>query len=171
MVPFKRFTGFTFLQLLITLSIITILLLVGLPNLTSVVQSNRLKSAVHLFYSNMQFARAEAIRGGDDVYVNFNAGTNWRYGINKSSSCNCMVANSCMMDGIEKVVTSSDFPSVSMSISGFVGNLQFERMRGILVGNGGTITFSLGSKSIQVQINSLGRMRICSDTVGGFKPC
>lgn len=163
--------GFTFLQMLITLSIVFILLLIGIPNLMNLIQDNRLKSAVELFYVNTQFARAEAVRGSDDIYVDINPGSLWCYGVNRGSSCNCQVASSCLIGGTAKVVTYNDFPSVVLSIAGFSGTLQFEHMRGILAGNGGTITFGLGSKNIQVQINSLGRMRICSATVGGYKPC
>lgn len=167
----KRIGGFTFLQMLITLSIVFILLLIGIPNLMDLIQDNRLKSAVGLFYSNNQFARAGAIRGSDNIYVDIHPGSNWCYGVNRGSGCDCQIPNSCMIDGTEKIVTYSDFPSVTVSVAGFSGELQFEHMRGILVGNGGTITFSLGNKNVQVQINSLGRMRICSNTVGGYKPC
>lgn len=168
---FKYSTGFTFLQLIIALSVIMILLMVGVPNLSDFVKSSRLKSVVHLFYNNLQLARAEAIRGNDDVYVSFTTGANWCYGVNKTTSCSCTVADSCTIDGTEKVSNSSAFQSVTMSLSGFSGNLQFERRRGVLVGNGGTVTFALGDKNIQVQINALGRARICSDTVGGYNTC
>jgi len=163
--------GFTFIQMLIVLSIVVILLLVGVPNLITLIHDNRLKSAVRLFYADVQFARAEAIQGSDDIYVNINAGTNWCYGINQGSSCNCQVSNSCMMGGTEKVVTYSNFPSVTLNVSGFSGELCFQHMRGVIVGSSGTVIFSLGSKNIQVQINALGRMKVCSSTVGGYKPC
>lgn len=58
----NRQRGFTLVEALITLGICTILLTQVAPTLQSVIQRNRLSSAVNRFSASLQYARSEAIR-------------------------------------------------------------------------------------------------------------
>lgn len=58
----KKNTGFTLVELMITLFIISILLTVGLPSLRSYTQSNQLIASSNELLSALHIARSEAIR-------------------------------------------------------------------------------------------------------------
>ena len=58
----KKNTGFTLVELMITLFIISILLTVGLPSLRSYAQSNQLVASSNELLSALHIARSEAIR-------------------------------------------------------------------------------------------------------------
>ena len=58
----RRARGFTLIELLVALVIIALMVLVGLPSMTSYFQNSKISSAVQSYTTGMQVARAEAIR-------------------------------------------------------------------------------------------------------------
>lgn len=65
----KKNTGFTLVELMITLFIISILLTVGLPSLRSYAQSNQLIASSNELLSALHIARSEAIRLNSRVSI------------------------------------------------------------------------------------------------------
>jgi type IV fimbrial biogenesis protein FimT len=161
-------SGFTFLQLLVGLAILVALSVIGVPGLTVFMQDSRLKSSAENFYTDMQWARAEAVRNNTDVYVDLRSGSSWCYGFKKGSSCNCNIAGDCS----EKSINSTTNGSVVMNVSGITGNtIKFNSGRGTVDGQSGAAVFSIGSRTVNVEINPVGRVRICSGVLSGYKPC
>ena len=58
----KKNSGFTLIELMITLAIVAILLTVGVPSLTAFMQGNRLISSTNELVSALHVARSEAIK-------------------------------------------------------------------------------------------------------------
>ncbi len=56
--------GFTLVELLVTVTIVSILLTIGVPNLTGFIRKTRVSSASFDLLSDLNFARSEAIKGG-----------------------------------------------------------------------------------------------------------
>jgi type IV fimbrial biogenesis protein FimT len=80
-------SGFTLVELMITISVAAILVAVGVPSFRYVTTSNRVSSEINGLLGDMQFARAEAIREGQTVTVCASANgatcsgsTNWKTG-------------------------------------------------------------------------------------------
>jgi type IV fimbrial biogenesis protein FimT len=67
--PRQRQSGFTLIELLITISIMGILLAIGVPSFRYVTSANRASSEINRLLGDMQFARGEAIKEGQDVTV------------------------------------------------------------------------------------------------------
>lgn len=59
--------GFTLVELLVTVTIVSILLAIGVPNLTDFIRNTRVRSATFDLLSDLNFARSEAIKGGSGV--------------------------------------------------------------------------------------------------------
>jgi type IV fimbrial biogenesis protein FimT len=64
-----RAAGFTLLELLITMSVATILLTIAVPSFRYVTNSNRIAGEVNGLLGDLQFARSEAIKEGQYVSV------------------------------------------------------------------------------------------------------
>ena len=60
----KNNRGFTLIELMVTLAVIIVLLVVGVPNLKSFMQSNRLTSSTNLLVISLNLARSEAVKRG-----------------------------------------------------------------------------------------------------------
>ena len=62
-------TGFTLTEMLITVAIIVLMLAAGVPAYQSLATSMRMSGEVNSFLADMKFARSEAIKRGQPVYV------------------------------------------------------------------------------------------------------
>ena len=62
-------TGFTLIELMVTLVVLGILLGIGIPSFNSVIESNKLRSVTHSLNSATQLARSEALDRRTDAAV------------------------------------------------------------------------------------------------------
>jgi type IV fimbrial biogenesis protein FimT len=67
--PRHNHSGFTLIELMMTITIAGILLTIGIPSFKYVTNSNRASSEINGLLGDMQFARAEAIREGQTVTI------------------------------------------------------------------------------------------------------
>lgn len=65
----KREAGFTLTELMVTLSIVSILLAIGVPSYRYVTTANRVTTEINGLLGDIQFARSEAIREGQNVVL------------------------------------------------------------------------------------------------------
>ncbi len=65
----KNSTGFTLIELMITVAIMSVLLTVGLPSFQSIIIDSRLTATANAMLSAYQLARSEALKQHKDVYV------------------------------------------------------------------------------------------------------
>lgn len=82
-------TGFTLLELIITIAIVGILVGVAIPSFTSIITSNRLTAYANELVTTLNLARNEAVKRGisvtvrkvdDNSFTNKGAGANWEDG-------------------------------------------------------------------------------------------
>jgi type IV fimbrial biogenesis protein FimT len=62
-------SGFTLVELLITITIATILMAIGIPSYKYVTTSNRVSGEINALLADMQFARYEAVKEGLPVQI------------------------------------------------------------------------------------------------------
>jgi type IV fimbrial biogenesis protein FimT len=65
----KNQSGFTLYELLITLMIVGVVLLLGLPNLAGFTQNSRMTSTANELHAAFYFARTEAARGKTNITI------------------------------------------------------------------------------------------------------
>ncbi|MDZ7752605.1 MAG: GspH/FimT family pseudopilin [Gammaproteobacteria bacterium] len=63
------YRGFTIIELMITILIVSILLAIGVPSMQTLIMNNRLTSSANNFLTELNLARSEAIKRGVQVVV------------------------------------------------------------------------------------------------------
>ena len=65
--PMKKQTGFTLIELMVTVSILATVLAIGVPSFRSLIENNRIRSVTNDLVAALQFARSEAVKRGIPV--------------------------------------------------------------------------------------------------------
>lgn len=161
-------SGFTFIEIIVTLFVIAILATASIPLVRHLLIENRIKAAAENFAQYARFARSEAISRQQDIYMVFQTGAGWCYGIHTSASCTCSPTNTCSL-GSE---TSTGYTGVSISTSSLSSNnFYFDSIRA-LPSQSPEITFQVGTKSITVKISRLGQVALCATNISsGYPTC
>lgn len=193
----RRLAGFSIVELITTLGLVSILAMLAVPRMSSFFDSKRLIGAAEQVYSHLQQTRLESIARSDgDMFVNFSADgtTTWQYGVSHNAACDLTTttptdANACVLviddgdgnaqgnttadagDLVLMHFTGSDHDDVAMSIVNFASgtDIGFNQVRG--TAETGDIKFTSGSgKLLTVRVLTLGQIRICSPdgSVPGF---
>lgn len=179
----RRLGGFTLVELMVTIAVIAILATIAAPNMMAFLDRNRVVGAGEAVYGQLQAARSEAIKQGARMTAAFSSGSAWCVGYARGDvACDCTAAlggsNPCSIlgDGQNALLTaisSGPFSGVGMNAGG-PASLTFDGVRGTLTGAGGGVSFSSAQgRQLRVEVNVLGRVRLCSPdgSVGGYPTC
>ncbi len=92
--------GFTIIELLLTVAILSIVLAVAVPSMSAYMEKRRIINAAEAVYSEMQYTRSEAIARSQTVYTSFNSNATdtWSIGVSTTTGC----------DPTETVLTEAD---------------------------------------------------------------
>ena len=75
----ERQTGFTLIELIITLIVLSILLTIAVPNYVTWIKNNRIDAATRNLTGAFQLARSEAV--SRQIAITVNSGGNWSNGL------------------------------------------------------------------------------------------
>ncbi len=167
----SRISGFTLIELIITILVMSILLGIGVPSYMQFKEDNILLGASQALYSDLQFARSEAIkRNTDNIAVRiFNIGGAWCYRVSDNASCTACssTAAECDIhgDGILRGVSQTDYPNVAVgadTVSGTTATIFIQARRATMQQNVVTFTYGASNKQINVETSLLGRVSLCT---------
>lgn len=107
-IPYQR--GFTLIELMVTIAILSILLTVGIPNFQTIRDANRVTGAANEFTAALHLARSEAIRRGVDVRLcpsgaDWNAG--WQVGLGASCATETLRTWGATQGGLQLTSTAN----------------------------------------------------------------
>lgn len=158
--------GVTLIETMVIVAVVAIITMVALPSFGTLLEKMRLRSAAEALYSELHFARSEALKRKENMVVTFawNA-SEWRYGTDTA------VCDPFTLDDCERVVSSDDHPGISLTDDDvdFNGNFTgFEPMLGTstfsesgVTLHNGTATFSSPSGMTKaVIVAPIGRIKI-----------
>ncbi|MBH9554347.1 GspH/FimT family pseudopilin [Inhella gelatinilytica] len=141
--------GFTLPEVLVTIAVIAILALVVMPNLLSLIAKARVEGVASELRTDLQYAKAEAIRLRRDVTVAVASG---------GGSYTLSYVDDA---GVTQVAKSVSLPSnTTLSASGMI---VFERLRGQATSTGEvTVTNPSAGGSLKVSVNAVGTPTTCA---------
>ena len=177
-------SGFTLVELVVVLAVLGILAVWAVPSFDDFRVRARVRGAATNLFTDLQFARSEAVQKNAPVVVSFSTGSSWCYGIHEGNApCDCTSAapGACSI----KRVTSADYPTVAVSQAQFTSNSGtatsyfIDPRRGQSVDAAGSpvagnVVFSgPGSRQLRGDLNAVGRVRLCSPSgsITGYPTC
>jgi type IV fimbrial biogenesis protein FimT len=176
-----RSRGFTLVELLVTVSIVALLTVLGLPSLRDTFERNAVSGHVNTFLGALQFARGEAIKRGTTVKMcrsvgaesattpacttgGGNASPGWATGwiIFVDRNDNGTVDSADLLLKVQEALSSSGGVEADSATIVFLF-----RPTGMLAGNAGQFTFKsasgTASQNRRVCVSLQGRARIATD--------
>ncbi|WP_394176737.1 GspH/FimT family pseudopilin [Thalassotalea litorea] len=191
----KKIRGVTFIELMITLVIISILALVAAPSFVRSIESRNLTSAAEALYSHLQLARSESLLRSEDVVFSVSGlgSTSWAFGINELTACDPTIADNtsasaCVLqidDGDGAFVAANDnvlhkmdgteFTDVTMQmsvVSGSASNsITFDPARGTTDGARLYTLTSKSGSSVSISLSLIGNIKLCSNDLIEYRSC
>ena len=150
--PAGLMAGFTMVEVLVVMVILTILLGLAIPGFTRWLPNYRLRGAARDLYSNLQLAKAGAIKERSEWAVKFNPGTNTYQVISGGAD---RTYSTTADNVVQKEVKLPDYGSgVSLGFGNSTKNV-----------TGGSLTTTVTFASNEVVFNSRGTI---AGTTGGY---
>lgn len=173
-------SGFTLLELLVTLVILSIILGAGVPLMLGMAESMRLQGAAQDTYALLQYARSDALRTTEERFVVWDSnGTNWCAAVAVNDDCDCLTED-CSINGVLRQINGTEYTGVSANASFSGGDhTRFDGLRGLAEGNAGHVAYTLTDDGgtveaeVRVVVSVLGRVRYCkaSGQIGDYPAC
>lgn len=177
----KRAKGFTLTELLVVVAVVAILVSVALPAMDDYLVNNRLAGSTEAVYSHFQLARSTALARNENIFVRFgNTGTtNWCLAISDDNACDCTTGTSCTLQDsggtqvmVVPILRGADFQDISLSTTFTDNDTGLSMPRGTALESGRvTLTSGASGDTTQVQVNVLGRVKICSNSLDQYGGC
>ncbi len=176
----RKIKGFTLVELMFTVAIAAIVITVGIPMFTGMMDKNRLKGAAETLYADLQYARIASIKQNRPIRVSFNTAKGC-YGLDDdlATACDCGASPAfCTVQGVQKVFSSDAFRGVTLAANFVNNDIVFDPVRGTLQDmednlRQATFKSSDGKDDINVQVSFVGQTRKCtrSSNLWGYEKC
>lgn len=151
-------SGFTLLEVVVVLAVISILAVVGAPSVFSWRENVELQGNARIFAADLQMAKMQAVKYNGSVAVNFKH-NGYRIFVDDGSGGG--VAGDYLLNGMEPVILDRKISEAVMYRHNFSANRM--RFSGFGGNKSGTATFShINGKQIVVVVSVLGRVRIAT---------
>ena len=148
--------GFTLVELMVVIAVLGIVSVLAAPSFTSSFARNHLRGAAGEAYSDMQFARAEAVQSNGAVDVAFSASG---YQVTRGA----------------QVVKSVTFGGGVLVSGGSTMTVSFNPVRATATVANGPLVLShaASSATLRLTVNALGRPEVCTSAgdVAGYAAC
>lgn len=189
----SREAGVTLIELMIGLVVLALLLMVGLPSLTTWLQNTQIRNQTESFYAALQLARAEALRRNSLVRFQMvdtltsacalsTTGKNWVVSLaNPAGSCQTAPSDTAAPQILQKSDAEGSTPNTAVAATG--GSLVSFNGLG-RVANAGAITRIVVSnptggacqtaagpmRCLEIRITTGGQLRMCDPAAAAPDP-
>ena len=172
--PAPRFRGFTLIELMVVVALISVILVLAIPSFTGMLARKRLEGVALELGTDLQYARSEAVQQNAQVQVIVRSNCYAIYVVGSTPASDCVTLGTGARQ--LKLVQITTGPTLAFAPA-IVGNLflEFEPVRGMAADATGTsmagnVLVASSGWQLQVWVTRYGRVKTCSPntTVTGF---
>lgn len=85
----RRRRGFTLIEVAFVLAVLGVILSVAVPSYADHIARQKLRHVAGLLEQDLRRARTLSVDEGRNIYVSFNSGRNWCWGLSRQAACSC----------------------------------------------------------------------------------
>lgn len=148
----KKNPGFTLIELMIGLALLSILMVMAIPSMTDIIKNNRLTTQANEFITAMHLARSEAIKRGTAIDINATGGA-WNNGWTVETTGGTVIRTFDALPAASNLTSTGGFTTFQYQSTGLIDNADTLQLCDDRTGETGR----------QISITSTGRVSI-SDT-------
>ena len=196
----RRFSGFTLIELMVTLLVLAVLVVIALPSFNASFEKSRLRAAADDLTSLVSTVRMEATKNNRDVTISLlGSSSTWCMGANQvaqpavtqpitfsNTGCACDSAPAtCAVDGNKRVVDSSQYRGVTVAAADIGKQFGIDGQYGATLSPATTsttlctetfnLTSSSGKYKVTLKVSPLGQAQVCipagSTFISGYPSC
>lgn len=156
--------GLTLVELMVTLTVVTIVLLIAAPSFVEFLAKRRVEGVAHELSTDLQYARSLAANNRIEVTLN------------RISSTQYEITGTVVEGGVAVARTFKTMPLSGVTLSGST-SVSYEPHRGTRSTAGAdptlTVAASGTSATLSVSVTPMGQVQICSTdaAMGGYPTC
>jgi type IV fimbrial biogenesis protein FimT len=185
----KSQSGFTLIELMITVGVLAILAVLALPSFVESIDRRRIIDASEGLSKQIEQARTIAIQANRPISIVFdNSDAEWCFGLTDQLTCDCNAPDACQVPfSLDLTIDPGNFETVSgtrgqysdIDMTAAPASLRFEPRRGVRIDDAApvatiTLVSARGLES-RIMVNPIGRVATCSPAgsanVSGMKTC
>lgn len=160
--------GFTLIELLLAVALLSVVMVLAVPAMTTMVERRQTIAAVERIYSELQLARSTAVAMSQPVFMNISSGDNWALGVSNDANCDpvdndpaCSIPDVENNNPISRLYSVSDNENVRVNSGG--NQITFFSQRGTATPTNIVVT-SLGDVGyvVNIVVRPLGQISVCS---------
>lgn len=178
MMPTRKQAGFTLVEMLIIIALLAIMATMAAPSFKSLFDSSRVKRAAETTSAFLVNTKSQSVKMNRNVAaIVSGSGTSWCIGmvemVDDDTTCDCMTAGSCRIDGVDRVLDGAIFKGVELNGPDDGHAFEFRPLRKTVDGNDTIELASEDGVAFNIVVSTVGRVRICSvgKSRGGYPAC
>lgn len=165
--------GLTLHELMISVTIVTILLSLAAPSYSQFLSKRKVAGAANLIGMYVENIKMQAIKRNEFISISYKkneTGTQWCIGATSGNgtACDCLAETpQCLIDAAPSILSEALHPEFSRIAANFIdGTMTFDPVRGILSDPGNAMSMQIRHEAddyqVNVSVNATGTVRKCT---------